>query len=614
MTAPGDPREPRKFIVGERDFLLDGEPFRILSGALHYFRVHPGQWADRIRKARQMGLNTIETYVAWNAHAPRPDEFRLDGGLDLGRFLDLVAAEGLFAIVRPGPYICAELTNGGLPGWLRATGVQAVRSSDPAFMAATRRYLEQLAPVIVSRQIDRGGPIIMVQVENEYGAYGRDREYLSELAGLIREAGVTVPLNTVDQPVGDMLANGSLPGVLATASFGGHVTERLAALRAHLGDGPLMCSEFWHGWFDDWGGHHHVTPVPEAAGNLDEMLRAGASVNFYMFHGGTNFGLTNGANDKGTYHPITTSYDYDAPLDEAGNPTAKYWAFRAVIARHAAVSADVPAAAAPPAPSFAVPLRQVLPLWHVLGLLGHETAHDAVVSADEVGQYQGLTLYANDFEAPDGESPADHAAARTGSGAAAVLTVGEVRDRAQVFVNRQGAGVLARDHHDTSLALPPGARGRLEILVEDQGRVDYGSRIGEAKGLIGPVSVGGADLRGWDVRPMPLEDITAVGDALRQQPERELAGQLAGPAFARAAFDLPEAADLYLSTAGWGKGIAWVNGFCLGRYWSRGPQRTLYVPGPATRPGANELIILELHAASVGVAFSPGPDLGHTEL
>jgi beta-galactosidase len=457
----------------------------------------------------------------------------------------------------------------------------------------------------------------MVQVENEYGAYGRDREYLSELAGLIRETGITVPLNTVDQPVGDMLANGALPGVLATGSFGGHVAQRLAALRAHQGDGPLMCSEFWHGWFDDWGGHHHVTPVTEAAGNLDVMLRAGASVNIYMFHGGTNFGLTSGANDKGTYHPITTSYDYDAPLDEAGNPTPKYWAFREVIARHATVSADVPAAAATTAPAFAVPLRQVLPLWDALGLLGQESAHDSVVSADEVGQYQGLTLYATDLQAP-GSSPGDDAAAKTKPEAAAVLTVGEVRDRAQVFVNRRGVGVLARDHHDTSLALPPGARGRLEILVEDQGRVDYGPRIGESKGLIGPVSVGGAELRGWGVRPIPLEDITAVGDALRERPETDhptaLAGQLAGPAFARAVFKRPGAADLYLSTAGWGKGIAWVNGFCLGRYWSRGPQRTLYVPGPATRPGANELIILELHAASLAVAFRPGPDLGHTEL
>jgi beta-galactosidase len=596
--------EPREFAVGQRDFLLDGEPFRILSGALHYFRVHPGHWADRIRKARQMGLNTIETYVPWNAHAPRKDEFRLDGGLDLGRFLDLVAAEGMFAIVRPGPYICAEWTNGGLPGWLGATGVDAgaIRTGDPAFMAAVRGYLERLGPVIAERQIDRGGPVIVVQVENEYGAYGADQDYLRELAGLIRACGVTVPLTTVDQPTGDMLANGSLPGVLATGSFGGHIAQRLAALRAHRGDGPLMCSEFWDGWFDHWGSRHHTTPPAETADQLDELLRAGASVNIYMFHGGTNFGLTGGANDKGLYQPLTTSYDYDAPLDESGHPTAKYWAFRDVIARYAPVSADLPVAAPTPAPEFSVLLGQALPLWDVLDLLGRPGSYDAVVTADEAGQHQGLTLYATEI----GVAPAP------------VLVIGEVRDRAQVFLNRQPVGVLARDHHDTSLALPADAWGRLEILVEDQGRVNYGSRIGEAKGLIGPVTIDGAEQHGWQVLPIALEDISAVGEALRGTPDNaslapERTATLAGPAFARVVFDLDRPADLFLSTAGWGKGIAWVNGFCVGRYWSRGPQRTLYVPGPVTRAAGNELIILELHAARAVASFLPGPDLGHTE-
>jgi len=602
-------REPRTFAVGERDFLLDGEPFRVLSGALHYFRVHPGHWADRIKKARQLGLNTIETYVPWNAHAPRKDEFLLNGGLDLGAFLDLVAAEGMFAIVRPGPYICAEWTNGGLPGWLLDTGVGAgtIRTGDPAFMAAVRGYLERLGPVIAGRQIDRGGPVILVQVENEYGAYGRDKDYLRELAGLILGCGVTVPLTTVDQPVGDMLASGSLPGVLATGSFGGHVAERLAALRAHQPTGPLMCSEFWDGWFDHWGSHHHVTPPAEAAAHLDDMLRAGASVNLYMFHGGTNFGLTSGANDKGTYQPVTTSYDYGAPLDESGNPTAKYWAFREVIARYAPVSADLPAATPGPAPRFSVPLGQALPLWDVLDRLGRPGRYDAIVTADEAGQHQGLTLYTTEISGAAELEPGAAEAA-----VPAVLAVGEVRDRAQVFLNRQSVGVLARDHHETSLALPAGARGRLEILVEDQGRVNYGPRIGEAKGLIGPVTIDGARRHGWRVLPLPLDDISAAEEALRRTPECATSS-LAGPAFARAVFDLPHPADLYLSTAGWGKGIAWVNGFCVGRYWSRGPQRTLYVPGPATRESGNELIILELHAANMIASFLSGPDLGHTE-
>ncbi len=588
-----------QFAIGDTDFLLDGSPFRILSGALHYFRVHPAQWADRIRKARQLGLNTIETYVAWNAHAPAEGEFRLDDGLDLGRFLDLVAAEGMFAIVRPGPFICAEWTNGGLPTWVTAQG-SIVRRNDPQYMAAVNRYLSQLAPVLVPRQVDQGGPVILVQVENEYGAYGSDKDYLRALAKSLRGIGVTVPLTTVDQPTGSMLADGSLPELHATGSFGSHVAERLAELRRHQPSGPLMCAEFWDGWFDDWGAHHHVTPAAETARQLDELLRLGASVNLYMFHGGTNFGLSNGANDKGTYRPIVTSYDYDAPLDEAGNPTAKYWAFREVLARYGTVPPDLPSAAAP-APAFDVRLSQALPLWRVMDQLGTWHRFDEPVSADDLGQAQGLTLYRAAVDAPQG----------------AVLEVGEVRDRAQVFLNQQPAGVLARDHHDRALPLPSGARGTLDLLVEDQGRVDYGPRIGEPKGLIGPVTVGGAPLRDWQVLPLPLTDVTPAAAALRALPAAAVTS-LAGPVFARAVFDLPgdEAAgtaDLFLAVAGLGKGIAWLNGFCLGRYWSRGPQRTLYVPGPATRKEGNELILLELGAAAVGtLRFVAAPDLGHT--
>ena len=613
IPETGDPAlspMAREFAIGDYDFLLDGEPFRVLSGALHYFRVHPGHWADRIRKARQMGLNTIETYVAWNAHAPRAADFVLAGGLDLGRFLDLVAAEGMFAIVRPGPYICAEWTNGGLPAWLRRAGVTSIRGNDPAFMAAVGHYLEQLAPVVVPRQVDRGGPVILMQIENEYGAYGADKEYLHGLVALYRGHGITVPLTTVDQPTDDMLGNGSVPGVLATGSFGSEIGERLATLRRHQPMGPLMCAEFWDGWFDAWGGHHHVTPAAEAARHLADLLSRGASVNIYMFHGGTNFGLTSGANDKGTYQPVTTSYDYDAPLDEAGNPTAKYWAFRDVLTRYGAAgglaggrvggrvggpAGDGRPRAAAAAPVLTAPFSQTVPLWEILELLG--SWREGLVTADEIGQYQGLTLYqtAVDLAGPS------------------VLGVGEVRDRAQVFLNRQAIGVLARDHHDRSLPLPDDARGLLELLVEDQGRVNYGPRIGEPKGLIGPVAAGGEQVRGWRAMPLVLDNIGPAAAALRAQPA-DAVTVLAGPVFARAVFDLPAESDLYLRTAGLGKGIAWINGFCVGRYWSRGPQRTLYVPGPVTRRTGNELIILELHsAASPAAAFVSGPDLGHTE-
>jgi beta-galactosidase len=601
-----------QFAIGDTDFLLDGEPFQVLSGALHYFRIHPGQWADRIRKARLMGLNTIETYVAWNAHAPTQEEFRLDGELDLGRFLDLVAAEGMHAIVRPGPYICAEWTNGGLPAWLLTSCTAGIRRNDPSYMAAVAGYLAALAPVLVPRQIDRGGPVILVQVENEYGAYGCDKDYLRALAKLLRGIGITVPLTTVDQPMGSMLADGSLPELHATGSFGSHVVQRLAALRRHQPTGPLMCSEFWDGWFDSWGGHHHVTSASDAAGELDALLRAGASVNIYMFHGGTNFGLTSGANDKGTYAPIITSYDYDAPLDEAGHPTAKYWAFREVLARYAPVPADRPAAGSP-APAFSVPLSQVAPLWAVLPRLGAWHSSDDPVSADELGQVQGFTLYQADIDLRGSDS-SNTDSSGTGVAGPAVLSVGEVRDRAQVFLNCQPVGVLARDHHDRTLTLPSAAKGTLELLVEDQGRVDYGPRIGEPKGLIGPVAVNGVPLRGWRAMPLPLADLAPAAAALRSQPARPAISGVAGPAFARATFDLSSPADLFLSTIGLGKGIAWLNGFCLGRYWSRGPQRTLYVPGPVTRKAGNELVLLELGAAAVGtLRFVAAPELGHTE-
>lgn len=596
IPATGNNPGPAAFTIGDHDFLLGGEPFRILSGAIHYFRVHPRHWEDRIRKARQMGLNTVETYVAWNAHAPCKGGFRLTGDLDLGRFLDLIAAEGMYAIVRPGPYICAEWDNGGLPAWLLQGGTTGIRCSEPAYMAAVSDYFQHLAPVLVPRQVDRGGPIILVQVENEYGAYGNDQGYLRSLTELIRRIGVTVPLTTVDQPTKDMLENGSLPELHKTGSFGSRVRERLDILRRHQPTGPLMCSEFWDGWFDHWGARHHVTAADLAARDLDEMLEQGASVNLYMFHGGTNFALTSGANDKGTYQPITTSYDYDAPLDEAGNPTAKYWAFRDVLAKYAAVPADTPGPA-PPSPEFTQPLSQAVPIWKILDQLGQWSSHDGLVTADAIGQYQGLTLYRTQVDL-------------TGPG---VLEIGEVRDRAQVFLNRVGVGVLARDHHDRSITLPVNARGALELLVEDQGRVNYGPRLGEPKGLIGTAKANGQPLSRWETLRLDLTDIARVADALQSQPANAPAA-LAGPAFARASFDLREPADLHLDTTRWGKGIAWINGFCLGRYWSRGPQRTLYVPAPVVRETANELIILELHTTGQAAAsFVPGPHLGHTQ-
>ncbi|MCP1502788.1 beta-galactosidase [Curtobacterium herbarum] len=629
-----------RFAIGDTDFLLDGQPHRVLSGAIHYFRVHPDLWADRIRKAKLMGLNTVETYVAWNAHEATPGSFDFTGGLDLGRFLDLVAAEGMHAIVRPGPYICAEWTNGGLPFWLFTDGSVGIRRDEPQFLAAVGRYLDALAPILVPRQIDAGGPIVLVQVENEYGAYGSDPVYLEKLERMHRDIGLTVPFTSVDQPMDSMLEDGSLPSLHKTGSFGSRSTERLARLRQAQPTGPLMCSEFWDGWFDSWGEHHHTTSAAASASDLDDLLAAGGSVNVYMFHGGTNFGFTNGANDKGVYRPIATSYDYDAPLDEAGRPTEKFHAFRDVIARYAPVpelpasmqpggsgrlasgsgpassSADGLEARPTPAADVAVRLDHVLPLVDLLPTMTSWTTHETPPTFDQLGAASGFVLYRTEVDLPTG----------------GVLTVAEeVRDRVLVRVDGQTVGVLEREHHDRAIALPP-VTGLLELLVEDQGRVDYGPRIGEPKGLIGAVRIGDDVLSRWTVSPLALDPVPeAALDALRTAPVSSVSAvsavstvstvstgeTLAGPVFAMGSFELPErGADLdrYLALDGFRKGVAWVNGFCLGRYWSRGPQRTLAVPGPVLRAGRNEVVVFEVHASAARtVCLCVEPSLGHTE-
>ncbi|BAJ75043.1 beta-galactosidase [Microbacterium testaceum StLB037] len=570
------------FTIGETDFLLDGRPHQVISGTLHYFRIHPEHWADRIRTAKAMGLNTIETYVAWNAHEPVRGEWDATGWNDLGRFLDLIAAEGLHAIVRPGPYICAEWHNGGLPVWLTSTPGIGIRRSEPQFVEAVSEYLRRVYEIVAPRQIDRGGNVVLVQIENEYGAYGSDKEYLRELVRVTKDAGITVPLTTVDQPMPWMLEAGSLPELHLTGSFGSRSAERLATLREHQPTGPLMCSEFWDGWFDWWGSIHHTTDPAASAHDLDVLLAAGASVNIYMVHGGTNFGTTNGANDKGRFDPIVTSYDYDAPIDESGHPTAKFHAFREVIAKYAPVSGDVPPAR-PAAPAFEAALTAEGD-WMPSAQDAEPT--DAPRTFEQLGHLGALVRYDVDLPAlPDDR---------------AVLAAAEVRDLAWIEVDGVPVGRLSRSLNERALAIPTGTR--LTVVVEDQGRVNYADRLGEAKGLIGPVTLNGSPLTGWLSTPVDVTAVTGAG------------GDGIGRAAFRGSFDLDAPADLFLDTSAWGKGYAFVNGFFLGRYWRTTPQNTLYVPGPATRAGANEIVVLELEQVGETVArFVAEPSLGQLE-
>lgn len=588
---------PRTMEIGEADFLLDGQPFRILSGALHYFRVHPDLWADRIHKARLMGLNTVETYVPWNAHAPRRGEFRTDGGLDLERFLRLVEAEGMLAIVRPGPYICAEWDNGGLPGWLFRDPEVGVRRDEPRYMEAVSEYLGTVLDLVAPFQVDRGGPVVLVQVENEYGAYGSDHVYLEKLVDLTRAHGITVPLTSIDQPSGTMLADGSIDALHRTGSFGSRSAERLATLREHQPTGPLMCAEFWDGWFDHWGAHHHTTSAQDAARELDELLAAGASVNIYMFHGGTNFGFTSGANDKGVYQPTTTSYDYDAPLAEDGFPTEKFFAFREVIARYAPVP-DEPLPERRPAPRPTVELEFSLPVLGAAERLGSWTASEHVPTTDEVESFTGFALYRTTLA--DAQER--------------VLSVGEVRDRALVLLDGAPVGTLDRARHERTLTLPGGPAATLTLLVEDQGRVNYGPRLGEHKGVVGPVTVGGGEVTGWEILPLDLDDVGPLLAAVRAVGAPVVkGGAVTGPSFVSGSLELDEPTDLFLSAARLGKGVVWVNGFNLGRYWSAGPQQTLYVPAPVLVAGRNSVLVLTLDGLDEAPTFVESLDLGHEE-
>ncbi|MFF1833344.1 beta-galactosidase family protein [Streptomyces sp. NPDC058231] len=587
------------FTVGDDHFRLDGEPVRLLSGALHYFRVHEAQWDHRLSMLRAMGLNCVETYVPWNLHEPEPGMFREVAAL--GRFLDAAHRAGLWAIVRPGPYICAEWENGGLPAWVTGRFGRRVRTRDAGYLGAVERWFAELLPQVVERQIDRGGPVIMVQVENEYGSYGTDQVYLARLAEVVRGHGVTVPLFTSDGPDDHMLTGGSVPGLLATVNFGSGAREAFGVLRRYQPEGPLMCMEFWCGWFEHWGAAPVVRDPKQAADALREILECGASVNIYMAHGGTNFAGWAGANRSGPVQdedlqPTVTSYDYDAPIDEYGRPTEKFWLFREVLAGYA----DGPLPDLPPEPAGLVaPVRAELtgwaPLSGVLEALGDpERAGSGVPPTfEELGVDRGLVRYRVGVPGP--RRPY-------------ALGVSGLRDRAVVFVDGVRVGVLSDER--AVLDAPVAGPAAVELWVESLGRVNYGPRLGEPKGITGGVLHERQFLHGVRARALrlaafeepgavdavPFGDVV-VGRAGLYRGVFEVAGPAGG--------GLPDHAGLELP--GWTRGFAWVNGFCLGRYWSAGPQRTLYVPGPVLREGDNEVWVLEVEGAGAPYAeLGPG--------
>jgi len=552
------------------DFLLDGQPLEIRSGEMHYPRVPRAYWRDRMRKMRALGLNALCTYVFWNLHEPRPGEFDFTGDLDLAEYIRTAQAEGLWVLLRPGPYICSEWDFGGLPAWLLAPSDLLIRSADARFLAAAERYLRRVGQEVAGLQASKGGPILMVQVENEYGSYGNDKTYLRAIHDMVRAAGFECQLYTSDGSERLQLESGTLEDAVAVVNFGDgddprHHFSGLAAFRQNV---PRMAGEYWVGWFDHWGEVHHRTPPEHAARGLEWMLAQGISFNLYMVHGGSSFGYMSGANLGKVYEPIVSAYDYDSPLDEAGRPTAKFHAIRAVIARH--VKEELPAVPEP-LPMMAVPrfpLHESAPL---LGRLPRPFHSARPTTMEALGQSYGYVLYRRNVE-------------RAGKG---TLVVEGVKDYAVAMQGAKRLGTLDRRHGESRLEVELSAGEPLDILVENMGRANFDHlMVTERKGIAGKVILAGGELLGWDCYPMPIDhpadwSYTAGSKA-------------AGPALYRGSFSAAQPADTFLDLRGWGKGMVWVNGRCLGRYWKIGPQQTLYLPASWLRSGENQVIVLDL--------------------
>ena len=572
---------------------IAGKPTQIISGPIHYFRIRPEQWRDRIAKAKMMGLNAIETYVCHNLHEPKPGQFDFAGMLDLEAFLGEIHRAGLYAIVRPGPYICAEWENGGLPAWLSARPGVEFRCMNPAFLAANDRYLNTVLPLVKKHLYTAGGPVIMLQIENEYGSYGNDKAYLRHVRQICLDNGIDVPLFTSDGPDDWMLQGGTIPECFQTVNFGSRSAEAFAQSRKYRPEGPDFCMDFWNGWFDHWGEEHHTRAADDVAQELDAMLKTGASVNFFVFCGGTNFGFTAGANGNGDrpgdYAPTVTSYDYDGPLTEWGDPTPKFFACQEVIRKY---RPDAPFGTPSPVRKAAygkAELTESAPLLEALDRLAakHESVRPPTMEA--CGQNFGFIHYRTKLSGPFDNR----------------LYFPEVRDRVMAWADGSYLGTVYRNDADRFLPVRTGPAGAvLDLLVENTGRINYGPLVGrDCKGLPLGVGITWQMLSNFEVWNLELDDLSGLVYGPFSAEENR-------PAFHRGSFDVTETAETFLEFPGV-KGVVWINGFNIGRYWNIGPGNTLYIPAPLLRKGKNEIVVLELHklnAPSVTLTDRPRLD------
>jgi len=576
-----------RFEAGKGSFLLNGEPIVVKAAELHYPRIPRPYWDQRIKMCKALGMNTICLYVFWNAHEPVPDEFDFSGQNDLAGFVSLCKANDMFVILRPGPYVCAEWEMGGLPWWLlRKKGIK-LRDNDPYFLERVDKFQKAVAGQVGKMTVADGGPIIMVQVENEYGAYGTNKEYIATVRDMLRKNfGENVTLFQCDWS-SNFLNNG-LDDLIWTLNFGtgANIRQQFAGLKEVRPESPLMCSEFWSGWFDKWGYNHETRKAEDMIAGIDEMLADSISFSLYMTHGGTNWGHWAGGNSS-PFTPDVTSYDYDAPISESGQITPKYLALRNTLAKYAG-GKKLPAI-----PKVIKPVEipkfnftEYAPLFTNLP----ESRHDVDIHSMEFyDQGYGSILYRTAL--PELPHPA-------------LLTVNNPHDYAQIFVDGKFVGTLDRRMGEKELKIPSCRKGvTLDILVEAMGRVNFGHAIKDYKGITDNVSVTidhdgypfTCDLKNWEIFNLPDSlgfyqsmDFRPIDLSVRDDNGRMPRGVYRGK------FNVKKPSDTFLDFETWGKGLVYVNGHALGRIWNIGPQQTLYMPGCWLNKGENEIVVFDI--------------------
>ena len=561
--------------IKKREILLDGKSVKIHSGSMHYFRIHPDYWRDRIVKLRQCGLNCMETYMCWNRHEPRPGQFDFSGWLDIERYIQMAQEEGLLVMVRPGPYICSEWDLGGQPSWLLKDPQMRLRTRYEGYWKYAKRYMDEVLSRLKKWQYTEGGPLIMMQIENEYGSYGDDHEYLKVYRQCYVNHGFTIPLFTADGNTPHHLSSGTLPGVMACVDGRCHPARLVKELNDFNHDNPPFVMELWNGVAFHWQEQCREHLAEDVRGDIKEALANGINFNLYMFHGGTNYGFMNGANGGNCpYKPLITSYDVNGTLNEEGDPTAKYYAVQEELCKAQGIPIEKPVIL-PKKAYGKIELTESVSLYNALPALGQWKDYHRAPRMEEIDQDYGFIMYRYRLNVP-GAYPVE---------------LFELRDRAVILVNGNPAGTLYRNDpqpHRVTVTIPEGGAD-VDVLVENMGRINYGYLMNQDRKGILFMGVAGAmrEMSKLKAISLLMNDISGIPFKPFKSMEE--------PAFYRGSFYAETVCDTFIKIPGGMKGNVWLNGFNLGRYWNVGPQLTLYAPAPLLKKGRNEIVVFELH-------------------